>query len=314
MELYSQRQHRLRGDQQDVFVYDKLPDTVRVQIIHIWNDVLGNGRQYDNGSLEVKDAYGFIVAQLCREYGVLTLANTDRRFDTNYRDELHTFLRNEQDVERCLDAVELSFWVIHKFTKRYDYMHQQDGDKRADTATAELNQRLKSKGIGYQYTDGKVIRVDSQFLHAEVIVPSLRLLSAAVYAGAQEEYVKAHEHYRHGRAKEALVDCLKSFESMMKIICTNRSWAYSPTATAKTLIQTCLDNGLIPKFWQSHYTSLQGLLESGVPTGRNKMGGHGQGDTPTTVPDHMVAYMLHMTASTLVFLAEADRTLPPQTT
>jgi hypothetical protein len=309
MELYSQRQQRLRGDQHDVFVYDELPDTVRVQIIHIWNDVLGNGNQYYESHLEVKQAYDFIVNKLCREYGLLSLSGVNRRNTTSFREELHIFMRSELDVERCLDAVELSFWVIEKFTKRYAYMHRQDGEKRAEIATAELNQRFQSKGIGYQYSDGKIIRVDSQYLHAEVVVPSLRLLSAAMYAGAQEEYLKAHEHYRHGRHKEALVDCLKSFESMMKIICTNRNWAYSHTATAKTLIQTCLDNGLIPKFWQEHYTSLRCLLESGIPTGRNKMGGHGQGDTRISVPDHMVAYMLHMTASALVFLAEADRSI-----
>ena len=76
------------------------------------------------------------------------------------------------------------------------------------------------------------------------------------------------------------------------------------------MIQICFDNGLIDPFWQSHYSSLRSLLESGVPTGRNKLSGHGQGTTPTTVPDHLVAYMLHMTASALVFLAEAEKNLP----
>ena len=52
------------------------------------------------------------------------------------------------------------------------------------------------------------------------------------------------------------------------------------------------------------------MLESSVPTGRNKLSGHGQGSTPTTVPDYLVAYMLHMTASTIVFLAEAELSLP----
>jgi hypothetical protein len=51
------------------------------------------------------------------------------------------------------------------------------------------------------------------------------------------------------------------------------------------------------------------LLESGVPTARNRLGGHGQGAKPTSVPDHIVAYLLHMTASTIVFLIEADRAL-----
>jgi hypothetical protein len=46
-----------------------------------------------------------------------------------------------------------------------------------------------------------------------------------------------------------------------------------------------------------------------VPTGRNKLSGHGQGSTPKDVPDHLAAYMLHMTASAIVFLAEAEAAL-----
>ena len=33
-------------------------------------------------------------------------------------------------------------------------------------ATEKLNHRFREHGIGYQYTDGKVIRVDSEFIHA----------------------------------------------------------------------------------------------------------------------------------------------------
>ena len=78
----------------------------------------------------------------------------------------------------------------------------------------------------------------------------------------------------------------------------------------KFLIEVCFDNGLIPSFWQSHYSSLRNLLESSVPTGRNKLSGHGQGTTPVSVPNHLVAYMLHMTASAIVFLAEAEEKYP----
>lgn len=51
------------------------------------------------------------------------------------------------------------------------------------------------------------------------------------------------------------------------------------------------------------------MLESSIPTGRNKLSGHGQGTTPTNIPDYLVAYMLHMTASTVVFLATAEKNL-----
>ena len=125
------------------------------------------------------------------------------------------------------------------------------------------------------------------------------------YVGAQQEFLRAHEHYRAGKAKEALNECLKSFESMMKSVCDQKGWTYDQRAAAKSLIDTCFDNGLVPAFWKQHFSSLRSLLESGVPTGRNRLGGHGQGAVPTAVPMHVVGYMLHMTAAAIVFLGEA---------
>ena len=50
----------------------------------------------------------------------------------------------------------------------------------------------------------------------------------------------------------------------------------------------------------------QAIWKNPLAEGRNKLSGHGQGTTPKAVPDHLVAYMLNMTASAIVFLAEAD--------
>ncbi|HHX8665506.1 DUF7014 domain-containing protein [Vibrio diabolicus] len=74
----------------------------------------------------------------------------------------------------------------------------------------------------------------------------------------------------------------------MKSICDKRGWVYQANVTAKGLIQICMDNELIP--------SLKILLESSVPTGHNKLSGHAQGSETTETPEHLVAYMLHMTA------------------
>ena len=120
--------------------------------------------------------------------------------------------------------------------------------------------------------------------------------------------MKAHEHYRHGNNKEALNECLKAFESTMKVICDKRQWVYDPQkATSKELIKVCYEKELIPTFWQSQFTALRTLLESGIPTGRNRLSGHGQGSNLTDVPPYMVGYMLHMAASAIVFLVEAER-------
>ena len=96
----------------------------------------------------------------------------------------------------------------------------------------------------------------------------------------------------------------------MPNIFTKRKWAFHQTDTAKALIDVCLQNGLIPSYWQSHFTSLRSMLESSVPTARNKTSGHGQGVAVQTVPTYLASYVLHMTASTIVFLVNAEKTLP----
>lgn len=40
-DLFSKRQKKLRGDVSDVYTYDDIPRSLKVQITHIWQDVLG---------------------------------------------------------------------------------------------------------------------------------------------------------------------------------------------------------------------------------------------------------------------------------
>ena len=255
----------------------------------------------------VKNAYDGIVDILCREYGYFQLPGYEN--DNNRYKELLVFFFREKDVERVLDVVELSFLFIDKDTRSYDYISRKNASHIADDAIEELNVRFKEHGVGFQFSGGQIVRVDSEYVHSEAIKPAIRLLHEKRYAGAQQEFLSAHQHYRKGETKEALNDCLKALESVMKSICDKRRWRYPKNATAKALIAVCFDNKLIPEFWQSQYSGLRTLLESGVPTGRNKLSGHGQGTAPVEVPGHIAAYMLHMTASAIVFLAEAEARL-----
>lgn len=316
-DLFSKRQKKLRGEVADVYIYDDLPDPLRVQIVHIWTETLGNLEQWELGQLElgqlelrqVRRAYEFIVNTLCREYGVFKLPGTKNYGGREYTQELRDFFLCERDVEKALDAIEVSFKAIDDRTREFGYLLRGDASKRADEAISDLNDRFKEHGVGFQYTNGEIMRVDSELIHVEAVKPALRLLNQKQYQGAQQEFLSAHEHYRRGKNKEALNDCLKSFESTMKVICDKRGWKYESNATAKTLIKVCFDNELVPSFWQQQLASLQSMLESGIPTGRNKLSAHGQGSSPTSVPEHLVAYMLHMTASTLLFLIKAEEDL-----
>lgn len=310
-DLFSKRQKQLRGEVPDVYTYDSIPQPLKVQIIHIWKDALGDENEYRDSYLGTGRAYKFIVDTLCREYGLFALPTTSKSYgDRNYLGELANFLLQEEGAERVLDAVELSFRYIDRMTRRHEYRHKQNASKTADDAIEELNDRFKEHGIGFQFADGEIIRVDSQLIHAEVVKPALSLLNGKLFAGAQAEFLKAHEHYRHGNSKEALTESLKALESVIKVICAKRQWTHDPNATSRQLLQVLFQNGLIPSFWEQHFSALRSTLESGVPTARNRLGGHGQGGTITEVPGFLVGYVLHLTASAIVFLVDAEKALP----
>ncbi len=115
----------------------------------------------------------------------------------------------------------------------------------------------------------------------------------------------AHEHYRKGKMKEAISDALNAFESTMKAICDENGWNYPGNATAMTLVNTVLDNGLVPPYMQTHFAGLRSTLEAGLPPVRNKNSGHGQGFFVKQVPAYLAGYALHLAATNIVFLVEA---------
>jgi hypothetical protein len=305
-DLFSKRKKRASGEIVDVFDYDKIPTALRVQIVHMWDQAIGNANQYGDhyGDGDTKGAYQILVQTLRREYGVFRL--TDRSRNENYREELIDFLLTTEDTDYALDVIEISFRMIDRVCRDWS----RSFSRAAADVIEELNTRFLEHGIGYCYEDGVIIKKDTELTHQEIIKPALHFLSEERFAGAREEFLSAFEHYRKGKHKEALNDCLKSFESTMKSICSDRGWNYNPNSNSKQLIQTLFDNGLVPAFWQSQLSSLRTILESSVPTGRNKLSGHGQGSTPQSVPKSIVQYMIHMTGSVIVFLATADNELP----
>lgn len=88
-DIFSKRQRKLRGEMPDVYTYDDLPEPLRVQIVHIWQDTLGNAEQMHRDG--PASAYKIIVETLCREYGVFHLPGTNHYSRRNFLQELATF-------------------------------------------------------------------------------------------------------------------------------------------------------------------------------------------------------------------------------
>ena len=301
-DLFSKRQKLVRGEAPDVYQYIDIPRELRVQAVYIMDDALGS----DPYSHHREQTLELIEKTLRREYGWLSLGS---RRENPYADFVN-FLLTTKDYEKALDAIEIAFRVIDTVVRGDPYHFTQAGAQISpDDALNELNHRFHEHGVGYQFESGQIIRMDSQYIHSEVVKPVLDMLSGPLYKGANQEFLNAHEHYRNKRYKECLSECLKALESCMKSICMERKWPYDDNDTASRLIQILLDQELAPSFMQAHFTSLKSTLEAGVPTIRNKRSGHGQGPEEVIVPESLAAYALHLTASNILFLARANNEL-----
>ena len=305
-DVFSKRQRQARGEMPDVYRYDNLPNPLRVQFVHIVRDAFGDPERYHS---ETNKCLEFVHETLCREHGVFALTKHANLNQPRPEIDVYRFILDEPDIEKALDAVELSLQVINTFCRRPSFEDDSGPKMTPDQAIEEVNQRFREHGVGFQFESNQIVRIDSQVIHESAVRPALHLLQDKLYKGANEEYLRAHEHYRHGRMTECLNDSLKSLESVLKTIFDKRKWPYQQTDTAKALIKIAFDNQLVPSFLQTQFHTLQQNLESGVPTIRNKRGGHGQGAAPIQVPAHLAGYQLHMTASAILFLVECDKAL-----
>jgi hypothetical protein len=308
IDTFSKRKRRAaRAGQPDVYQYDSLPQPFRMQVMYIWKDALGPYvRPAPYVSTTASTSLWAELAELTAREAGLPYLGDDRHDDPMAQCQKHLGMGT---VDDALDIIELSFRAIDLVARKLpDYQRAQAGmTQSADDGIAELNARFKEHSIGYQYEIGILIRMDSEFLHAEVVRPALQLLNESGFAGVEAEFLKAHEHYRAGRTEETLTECLKAFESTIKTVCDLRRWRYLPTATAKDLVAIVFEKGLLPDFMLSKFTALRSVLESGVPTIRNRTAGHGQGSEVRTNPRYLAGYVLHLTAANILLLVEAHK-------
>jgi hypothetical protein len=311
-ETFTKRQNRLRNvGVQDVYQYDLLSTAFRTQVIHIWNSAIGVYYRPQSAFVHRPDSpsnkwWETIHDVLAREHGVFALGNAG----SNAAEFCREYIL-QAETSGALDIIEFSFRVIDKLVRGMDQYARTTAQikQEPDNAIAELNHRFREHGIGYQYVDGELVRIDSQLIHAEAVKPALSLLHEAGFDGPVDEFMGAFDHHRHGRNKEAMAEALKAFESTMKAVCKVRGWSHPANATAIPLVKFLMEKGLIPAELESHFAGLRSAMESGLPTISNRTSRHGQGADPVTIPSHFAAYALHLAASNIVFIVQAHKSL-----
>ncbi|MBT1708382.1 hypothetical protein KK062_09110 [Fulvivirgaceae bacterium PWU5] len=162
LDLFSEKQKRLRGEVNDVYQYKIVPQELRVQIVHILNDSIGSAKSfYRSDKNEPEDIFKFINDTLSREYGKFSLIGDYRTF----RDTVFKYLLQEENMERVIDVVQLSFQYIDKILRPdfQNYAYRNEVKCDPNDAIGELNGRFKEHAVGFQFNGGEITKVDSTY-------------------------------------------------------------------------------------------------------------------------------------------------------
>lgn len=294
--LYSRRKRLADKTGDDVYQYDDMSTKLRQQIFYIINDWNSRYGGYNSSNPIFDD----VVTMLREELGAVKLCT---RYAHDTQDEFHQWLIAEQQVANILDGIELAV--------AYAAHHEKQGYRQSRSVAddiAVLNARMLEDGFGFQLEGGQIIEIGSTFIHKEVTVPALGLLSDRAFENANKEFRDAYQEFNQGNYDDCIHDCCNAFESVLKVILTKKGWLFDDKKdTAKKLLEIAFSNELIPSYMQQEFTGLRTILESGVPTVRNKTGGHGTGTSPRNIPKHIAAFQLHQTAAAIVLLVESAK-------
>jgi len=167
-----------------------------------------------------------------------------------------------------------------------------------------LNERMMEGGFGFAYRDSKIIEFTSEFSYNEIIIPALGLLSNTVFANANREFLDAFDEFKAKKYDDCITDCGNAFESVIKIIASQKGWDdVKETDAAAKLIESLCRHELFPNYMQEQVKGLRMMLQ-GTATVRNKEGGHGAGYRTRDIGKHLAAYQLHQTAAAIIFMIE----------
>ncbi|MFM5599476.1 STM4504/CBY_0614 family protein [Aeromonas sp. 55A] len=308
-ETYAKRQKRLRGEFNDVYQYEDIPRRLRFQILKIYENLFTLRDRVMN------PVYANVKELIENEIGdnlphdVFAISQySEKNYETQV---LFSYVENYCDTDGFLSVLEVVIDRVDKYSKRGTLSVD------IDSLIDEINTRFRESAVGYQIDKNSlhIIKIESEFIQSEVMLPILTALnSEPMYAGSQNEFMTAHDHYRHGRYRDAISSCGNSFESMLKAIHEKRGWDYEKgKATASPLIDSCSANGLFPEWQKMQHKEINNIFKSiiktGVPKVRNEKGSHGQGPEVIEIPEHLASYMIHLTATNLLFLANAEKAL-----
>ena len=246
--LFSKRQaEAVKSGEADVYQYTDIPSQLRVQVKQVAIEGIGRVGSSGDGIMrgdEHNDIWVQIERIYLRENGLESIAH-----ENFAGSRILSFMRDcsTSDWLDLLELIALGITIMAgqgNEHQRNVWQVSNTGQKAID----EINYRLREAKVGYQIEGTQLIRVDSQFMHAEVVKPALAMLSSEDFEGPRQEFIAAHQHYRVGEHRQAVAMAANALESTFKAIFDQKGWGYQKGARISDLVKVARANGLWPDY------------------------------------------------------------------
>lgn len=157
-----------------------------------------------------------------------------------------------------------------------------------------INNIFSMDNIGYEYKDGKITPIVSEYLHEESIAPALSLLREVGFEGPLEEFEEAIKFFRQDKYTDAIHNANNAFESTLKAVLDKKE------GDPKDLINELIKQEIVEPYYEGHLDYIRKLLLC-LPITRHKKGGHGQGKEKKEIDKSYAEFALHLAGTFIVF-------------
>jgi hypothetical protein len=159
-----------RAEKPEIYTYDIAPDQFRHQVCMALSE--GIGRYYQGAGISSfgpgeANVWWEQIDRVCRKEIYSYLSYLQER---NLDKRIFSFFCKEQGIDDVLSVLEVCCFVLVVINDdSHDTTDARGAKLKSSDAVAEVNAKLEQHGMGYRFEGRHIIRIDSQFIHAEVV-------------------------------------------------------------------------------------------------------------------------------------------------
>lgn len=173
-----------------------------------------------------------------------------------------------------------------------------------------VNRIFEEDNLPWRLLDGRIVKLDSQFIENEILAKAHELISAHGFEGALREFLEARSNLTSGDTKGAIRQANLALESTMKGIL-----GVEHEKPGK-LVRMIIERGMVPEYHEGFLEAFDKHILRSVPVARNeeKGVGHGQGCEVNDPPLSLAEFAVHLSGVLILYLMKRHIELTPNVT